>query len=264
MNRRRALMHATSGGEKINIYNYLTIKALADGLTASLSVNACEYCIDGNGKWVLLPAATTTPTINKGHTISFRGTLSPTSSNGIGTFTINKSCELLGNCMSMLFGDEALGQTSLSGKTYAFYKLFMNAAMITKVAEEFLPATTLSLYCYSYMFYGCTVLTQAPALPATTLAQSCYASMFRYCSKLTKAPILPATTLDYNCYNNLFRDCTKLSYIKALFTTTPGSSYTSYWTSNVASSGTFVKNAAATWNTAGVNGIPSGWTVERA
>lgn len=35
----------------IDIANYLTIEALEDGLTASLSVNTCEYCIDGDGNW---------------------------------------------------------------------------------------------------------------------------------------------------------------------------------------------------------------------
>ena len=34
------------------------------------------------------------------------------------------------------------------------------------------------------MFYGCTSLTQAPALPATTLADSCYRSMFVGCASL--------------------------------------------------------------------------------
>jgi hypothetical protein len=36
------------------------------------------------------------------------------------------------------------------------------------------------------------------------------------------------------------------------------------WVKGVASSGTFVKNSAATWDVTGVNGIPSGWTVETA
>ena len=35
----------------IDIANYLTIEALEDGLTASLSVNTCEYCVDGDGNW---------------------------------------------------------------------------------------------------------------------------------------------------------------------------------------------------------------------
>ena len=38
--------------------------------------------------------------------------------------------------------------------------------------------------CYYYMFYGCTSLTQAPALPATTLANYCYRGMFFGCTSL--------------------------------------------------------------------------------
>ena len=32
----------------------------------------------------------------------------------------------------------------------------------------------------------------------------------------------------------------------------------------VASTGTFVKNAVATWNVSGEHGVPIGWTVETA
>ena len=48
-----------------------------------------------------------------------------------------------------------------------------------------------------------------------------------------------------------------------MFTTTPSSTYLDYWLGDVSSTGTFIKNAAATWdNTAA--GIPSGWTVQTA
>ena len=66
----------------------------------------------------------------------------------------------------------------------------------------------------------------------------------------------------------MFYGCSKLNYIKAMFTTTPSGSlpyyYTYNWVSGVASSGTFVKNSAAQWDVSGVNGIPSGWTVQTA
>ncbi|MBO6272259.1 hypothetical protein J6O48_05695 [bacterium] len=62
----------------------------------------------------------------------------------------------------------------------------------------------------------------------------------------------------------MFNGCTNLNYIKAMFTTTPSTTYTSSWVNSVASSGTFVKNSAATWDVTGVNGIPTGWTVETA
>jgi hypothetical protein len=35
------------------------------------------------------------------------------------------------------------------------------------------------------------------------------------------------------------------------------------WVKGVASSGTFVKNKNATWNVTGVNGVPSGWTIQK-
>ena len=69
---------------------------------------------------------------------------------------------------------------------------------------------TMADYCYAYMFYGCTSLTQAPALPATTLAGYCYDSMFRNCTGLTQAPALPATTLESYCYQYMFSGCTGL------------------------------------------------------
>lgn len=117
---------------------------------------------------------------------------------------------------------------------------------------------------YYGMFSGCTGLVNAPELPATTLAYRCYFSMFDGCSNLITAPVLPATTLESGCYNYMFRGCGKLNYIKAMFTTTPSTSYTNNWVSGVAASGTFVKNSAATWTTTGAHGVPTGWDVQTA
>ena len=200
--------------------DYLTIEASEDGLTASLSVNACEYCVDGDGNWKTLSAGTSTESINSGHTLSFRGNLTPNSSNGIGTFKINKKCNLKGNCMSMLFGDNAADNYSLSGKNYAFYKLFYNCSNIVNVSSNFLPATTLTDYCYQYMFYGCKSLITATELPATTLVDNCYSYMFQDCTSLTTAPELPAATLYGGCYSGMFWNCTSLTKAPALPVTT--------------------------------------------
>jgi hypothetical protein len=62
----------------------------------------------------------------------------------------------------------------------------------------------------------------------------------------------------------MFNGCANLNYIKAMFTTTPSTTYTSGWVNGVAATGMFVKNSAATWTTTGVNGVPTGWTVETA
>jgi hypothetical protein len=200
--------------------NYLTIEALEDGLTASLSKNACEYCVDGDGNWKTLAAGITTESINNGQTLSFRGNLTPVYNQGIGTFTISKKCNLKGNCMSMLFGDNAANNYSLSGKNYAFCNLFKNCTNIVNVSSNFLPATTLATSCYGQMFYGCTSLTTAPELPATTLVYACYNQMFNGCTSLTTAPELPATTLAGSCYCYMFKGCTSLTTAPELPATT--------------------------------------------
>lgn len=256
-----------SGGDdegSINIDNYLTIEALEDGLTASLSINTCEYCVDGDGNWKTLTVGTATESINSGHTLSFRGILTPNSTDGIGTFTISKKCNLKGNCTSMLFGDIAANNFSLSGKNYAFYKLFYYCTNIVNVSSNFLPATTLATSCYNNMFYCCYNLITAPELPATTLAAYCYRYMFQNCTSLTTAPKLSATTLVSRCYSSMFEGCTKLNYIKMLATDISASSCLSNWVYNVASTGIFVKHPNMTSLPTGTSGIPSGWTVQNA
>ena len=204
----------------VDISNYLTIIALEDGLTATLSNNTVEYCIDGDGNWKSLASNTTSESINKGQTLSFRGNLTPTSS-GVGTFKITKSCDLTGNCNSLLFGDDAKSNNSLSGKNYAFYYLFNNCTTIKNVSPNFLPATTLADRCYRNMFYNCTSLTTAPELPATTVNEYCYSYMFNGCSKLSTAPsILPATKLAKFCYEFMFNRCTSLTTTPELPATT--------------------------------------------
>ena len=215
--RRRFTIHKDFT-KPININNYLTIEASEDGLTASLSINACRYCVDGDGNWKTLLAGTATESINSGHTLSFKGNLTPIKLYGIGTFTINKKCNLKGNCMSMLFGDNAADNYSLSSKDYAFHNLFGGCRNIVNVNSNFLPATTLAKYCYNDMFSNCTSLTTAPALPATTLADYCYNYMFRGCTSLTTAPKLPATTLANYCYDSMFYgtnvlpDCSNIDF----------------------------------------------------
>jgi hypothetical protein len=140
--------------------------------------------------------------------------------------------------------------------------MFSNCTSLTTAPE--LPATTLANGCYGSMFLQCTSLTTAPELPATALTPRCYYSMFNGCTNLITAPELPAETLANNCYERMFSGCTSLNYIKAMFTTTPSGTYTTNWVNGVASTGTFVKNAAAQWNVTGANGIPTGWTVETA
>lgn len=276
------------GGGNDYSLEYFTIEALEDGLTAKLSTNACEYRID-DGDWISLTKNTATPSINSGQKISFKIT-NPTISAiyGMGTFTVNKSFNVEGNIMSLLYGDNFEGQTDLSGKYNAFRELFRNCTKLQHAENLILPATTLADYCYQTMFSSCTSLTTAPQLPATILAQFCYANMFEDCTSLTTAPELPVTTLTNNCYSSMFEDCTSLTTAPELLATTlvdncyknmfSGCSNLNYikmvatdinaynclygWVYSVASSGTFVKHPDMTSLPSGYSGIPNGWTVQ--
>ena len=216
---------------------YLTMTALEDGLTVSLSTNPCQYSLNGT-EWNELQAGEQTPTISSGKKIYFKAEgLAPNGPNGIGKFTVSKPFNLSGNVMSMLFGDEAEGKIDLTGYDYAFSNLFPKTPVVN-VSSNFLPATTLATNCYMGMFYGCTSLVQTPELPATTLADG--------------------------CYNRMFYGCTSLNYIKMLATDISATLCLNNWVSNVSPTGTFVKSKDATWNVTGVSGIPEGWIVETA
>ena len=223
--------------------------------------NALYYSKD-NGKTWSEPSVSITLSVNEGDKVLWKGETT-TSTQGIGTFTGSTDVRYTveSNVMSLLFGDDFKGQTSLESKSYAFKKLFYNNKNITSAENLSLPATTLANGCYSYMFYGCTSLVTAPELPATTLANVRYTDMFYGCSSLVTAPELPATTLAEECYSNMFYGCTKLNHIKCLATNISASSCLSNWVSNVASSGTFVKAASMTSWPTGTSGIPTGWTV---
>ena len=204
--RRRALFGSEI--KTIDINNYLTFEALEDGFTFSYE-NTVQYCIDGIDKWEVLRYDTDSPPIKAGHTISIKANLVPSSSSGLDVITLHKKCNLLGNCMSLLYGDGASEVTTLDN-VHTFYRLFYKAENIVSVSKTFLPATTLSNNCYYEMFRGCTSLVTAPELPATTLARSCYLGMFQGCSSLVAAPQLPATTLTEYCYYQMFSGCTSL------------------------------------------------------
>lgn len=191
-----------------------------------------------------------------------------------------------GNIMSLIYGDNFVNHTTLSD-TYTFKGIFEQSGAWN--AENLvLPAMTLSEGCYEMMFYGCTLLEAPPkVLPATTLAESCYYGMFEscdnliaapqinattlddyccqlmfaYCTSLTTAPDLISTSLKNDCYMMMFYGCTSLNYVKCIATLNLNSSSNTHeWLNGVAASGTFVKDANASWTT-GTSGIPSGWTI---
>lgn len=241
----------------INIEDYLTIEALADGLTVTLANYPVDYCIDGSGQWKTLDAGVASEAINTGQTISFKAEY--TSSDNSRRFSISKSCNLIGDPMSLYYGDNAKDYNTVP-YTYSFSYLFYNCTTIVDATRLVLDRK-LKSYAYSYMFYGCSNLLYPPELPATTLSTGCYRYMFRNCSNLLKAPVLPALTLTSYCYEYMFTACSDLAEITMLATNKSASNCMLGWVSKVKSKGTFYKNKDATWTTTGVSGVPSGWTV---
>lgn len=176
---------------------------------------------------------------NAGEKVYFRAKDLYVSPEGMGYFAIsNGKCNVGGNVMSMAYGIDFKGKTTITTDGL-FQKLFKNCATILDASKLVLPATTLSTMCYS--------------------------NMFEYCTSLENAPTLPATILKLQCYAEMFLDCSKLNYIKMLATDiSEDDECLLAWVDGVSASGTFVKNAAATWNVVGTSGIPEGWTIEKA
>ena len=126
--------------------------------------------------------------------------------------------DIYGNIMSLIYGDDFIGQTVWTERTgYYVNSSFFNGD-IRNAKNLILPATTLSKNAYNSMFFGMISLITAPALPATTLSEGCYASMFYGCTNLVKAPVLPANTLVKGCYGGMFANCTSLNYVKCYAT----------------------------------------------
>ena len=173
--------------------------------------------------------------VSAGSKILWKGNISPNYyyNKGVGTFSSTGQFNVEGNPLSILKGDNFKDSTAEIG---AFEVLFKN----------------------------CTKLISAENLSIKTVTNwSCW-HMFEGCTSLTTAPELPATILRYECYHGMFSGCSSLNYIKCLATNISDTNCTKDWVNGVASSGTFVKAESMTSWTSGVNGIPSGWTVEDA
>ena len=219
--------------------DYLTFVALSDGtfeFYGTGGTNTIQYSIDNGETWseALLSA---TVNVNTGNEVLWKGEMvpqndKPFSGNDItciGTFIGSTATyNVQGNIMSLLYGDNFIGQISLSEKEKVFNRLFGDLVIldsepntnIINAKNLILPATTLANYCYHSMFNGCTSLITVPQLPATTLANYCYSEMFKGCTSLTTPPQLPATTLANYCYHSMFNGCISLTTAPQLLATT--------------------------------------------
>ena len=287
--------HGIPSGWTVKSYETLlplTFEAKTAGAVVTFSSSmdtapTIQYSKNG-GEWTTYTEPITLTNVSD--KVSFRGdnaTYATSSKNS--NFSCSDDCYIYGNIMSLISPTEYPTVTEIT-ESYAFSGLFQGNTHIVNHSSKalVLPATTLEIYCYNFMFSGCTGLTTAPELPATTLAESCYRNMFNGCTNLTTAPALPAEVLANNCYQSMFKDCTSLttapelpaemlanncyqqmfSGCKSLNSVTCLATYimaencTVDWLKNVAAAGTFYKpESTADWTT-GANGIPSGWTAK--
>ena len=286
----------------------LTFEAKTAGATVTFTIasaaatNSVYISTDGEN-WSAYTSGTAIPLANVGDKVSFRGNNARYATvDKHSYFSCNEDCYIYGNVMSLINSTD-YANTKVLTQDFALKELFYNNTHIVNHSSKtlVLPATTLTQWCYTWMFGNCTGLKTAPALPATnlaencymhmfssctsletapdllatTLANSCYNGMFSGCTSLEEAPALLATNLAQSCYNNMFYGCSRLNSVTCLATSGINSNYSTYnWLGNVASSGTFTKNASTPtgstgtsglyWKTNSANGIPSGWTVQNA
>jgi hypothetical protein len=203
---------------------YLTLVAKGNGnIKLASATTTYQYSTNGGSSWTNATSSTTI-SVRNGDRVMFKGTLTSNIYYGGGVFSASTQFEAEGNPMSLLYGDDFVGRTNLSDKSFASLGLFSGCTNLTSIENLALPATTLGYYCYHDMFYGCASLTSVPSglLPATTLATSCYGSMFENCTSLTSIPsdLLPATTLAKQCYRHMFQGCTSLTNVPRLPATT--------------------------------------------
>ena len=189
----------------------LTLEAIENGSIILTNPERCSnlrYKID-DGEFISVTSNSEIQ-VSAGNKVIFFG--KGTNNTESDCFNINctSDCYIYGNIMSLLTEDY---QTSKEiSQDFAFSKLFLGNIHIKNLSTKKLelPATTLSKYCYSYMFGDCDALISTPELPASNLADYCYYGMFAGCNILTNTTCLPAANLKKHCYSYMFYNCGSL------------------------------------------------------
>lgn len=241
--RRRMMMGQNGGGGDDNPYarEYLTVTAVGRtrvrvSFTGGGS-STWSYSTDNGSTWTSANSGSYTPYLEIGESVLIKANGFLADSSGSVNITGDALFDISGNIMSLLYGDNFLGKTTLLS-SYQFAAMFLGNSNVRDASNLVLPATTLTDYCYYSMFFYCANLTGVPALPAATLTEGCYSQMFQLSSNVNRIECLATDISATNCLRN--------------------------WVSGVAASGTFVKAPTMTSWPSGANGIPSGWTVQDA
>ena len=274
---------STEAYQEANHYNqYLTFKITSPGKIVWYSSNAnftgvvINYSLDSGSTWTSLASAVNTQNgfdVDTGDVVMFKGNnnyyarpISAVSGSSYYNHFTNTTAGFIaeGNIMSLIYGDNFVGNDSLpASTTHNFGGLFNGCTGMSNADNVILPAMTLTPFCYRNLFSGCRLKT-SPKLPATTLAQGCYCNMFIGCNTLEIAPDLPAPVLAKQSYEGMLymQSGNTLRYIKCLAANKSATRCLMNFhnTNYVSPTGIFVKYPGVSWTTGG-EGIPSGWTV---
>ena len=215
---------------------YFTVEAIESGnfkIDNTPSGFTYQYSRNEGLGWTTFDSSTSV-NIPAGDTIIVRGSNQSDGTTGIGNCTSTGKFNVYGNVMSLIYGDNFIGQTTILPHQLA--GLFSYSPNLVSAQNLYLPVTNIPVYGYQAMFFGCTSLTTAPVLPATTLG-------------------------DY-AYQYMFMNCASLNSITCLATDISAEGCTDYWVNGVAATGTFTKDSSMSSWTTGNSGIPSGWTVQ--
>jgi len=168
-----------------------------------------------------------------GETIYFRGTndmWADSATNVTFQFGTSATVDVNGSVMSLIGLED---NTGVLPDHCCFNGLFSGATALHTVGSGFLPADTISPYCYASMFKGCSNLFNVPNLPAFNLTEGCYMEMFSGCSKVGEIVCEAMVISAVSCTTN--------------------------WTAAVSGSGYFYGTAIAPWELDSPNGIPVNW-----
>lgn len=233
---------------------YLFFDIYSDGIlywksSSNAITKTIQYSKDGGTTWSSVTSSsagsgTVITEVQVGDTVMFKGNNSYYSENDMGNrFVTDVHYAIKGNIMSMIYGDNFIGQTTFPEiQETQRVGLGLWGVYDTSINPNLEDAYDL-------------------VLPATALTKSCYMDMFMNCVNLVYAPELNANTLVEKCYNSMFWGCSKINYVKCLATDISADWCTENWLYRASNTGTFVKKYGVTWPT-GDDGIPSGWTIE--
>ena len=265
---------------------YLTIELIDSGsILWKMLGSGASYTIEyskNEGSWTSVTSDTAGVSITgvSGDKFRFRGnnlyynngvTTSSSYKDNYSFFDIPPTvrCNIYGNIMSLINGDNFVGTGLSAANIGAFVEIFKpsnltNGNGIIDAENLILPVGNV-IGCFRAMFAGSRQMTKAPKVVNITnvsgATYKCY-YMFQYCSSLETAPFLPATSANNYDYQYMFSDCTSLISCTSLLTsptfTSSGICFRMF--RNITSSGTLYKNSSASW-TKGANAVPNNWTI---